>query len=541
MLGPEGSIRKKQYIDEIVKDAFIGGQGPKASSRSHEARQELDRIAQMVDQCLQKSLENRTRSKLASHRNSRSPSPLRSSLKTSRSPRSHRSHRGYLPYENIEVKPYPTPELPVHVLTSSRYFSPEKRVEQQRYSPKSTIYLPTKESQIPTARLTTQELLRSADRQGSPGRLDSDRLDSLSKRSRIPREVNPIEFDYTKIPYNKPLLDSIVDRAIQKAREARSRSPLNVPRKPPLSNTIERRYEPLPVRTRSPEREEPLARSNIRDSKIQERPRVEYDNFTSPTTRYRTPPRSRRSGGDDEEEFDFRANSSKTKESETKKLSPMKAQEELTLLKALEEIMAVDRAVEDVRERLALQSDYTPLLVYHNLLDPDTTNKCDMLKFEEVLATTKLQLSRSELQAVFKRFDQDGDGTISEKDFEEMIYPKDRTLTKRVGRREDTKELSQRTLELVNNFFKAVIESERKVEEIRGRLSKRSLFEIEEAFKALDTKNKGFISADDFQELFYKHYITVTAKQLENLIHRYDTDFDGKITLKDLREGLLPQ
>eukprot|EP00331_Platyophrya_macrostoma_P003972 CAMPEP_0176413816 /NCGR_PEP_ID=MMETSP0127-20121128/4908_1 /TAXON_ID=938130 /ORGANISM="Platyophrya macrostoma, Strain WH" /LENGTH=690 /DNA_ID=CAMNT_0017793637 /DNA_START=31 /DNA_END=2104 /DNA_ORIENTATION=- len=441
---PESETRHRQHTDELIKQILLKrAESPVSSPRS---RVNMDRINEMVDNCLKKSIENRIRSIHGS--------PAR--------PRSRDSHH-------------------------------------ERYA---TIYDDDK-----------------GRRPGSPSR--STGFDS-TKFSRTGD-------NYGREKIAQRDIDDLVDRALRKSRELRSRS------------ASPKRYEP--------ERKYPVSDSKYRDDR--------YSKPAEPITRtsdikaeeanqangdnYQTPKKDAQAEVSGTEQKNAENSEQKSIDLQSQmKLTPMKGQEEHILVKAIQEIIQLDQAIEDLRENLVHQRDFTPLLAYHTFFDQESANSCSMRKLIEVLTAAKAQLSEKDHQLIFQRFDRDQDGNLSEKDFEEVVYPKDRKLAKELASRAIGAELSAETKELVNEFLRQVVATEKKIEEIRKRLSKRSLFDIEEAFRVLDSNQEGAITEEGFQILLEKYNVNASNKQLENLIQRFDNDFDGKINLNEFYRGLVP-
>ena len=408
---------------------------------------------------------------------------------------------------------------------------------------------------------------RSASKRSSPGRYRDDephaqrysaRYDETVKKPiaraplsqyttperRYPRRTyddEHIDFDFTKIPYNKPLLDIIVDKTIRRSQEARSRSASperyeterKIPSGDNADNKAPTKIDPELSKSQEPPQSQEEAVQSPEKAKQDEEGKVIGSTQDLQTEKK----------GLEEEKQETKDEPGDLKLPDLRdqmKLSPMKGQEEYALVKALQEIIDLDQVVENIRDNLVQQDDFDPVLAYQTLLDPKGTNRSDMWKLGEVLSSAKIQVSSRELRLVFERLDKDNDGIISEKDFEEIIYPKERKLANELVQRANKTELSAKTKELLDEFFRQLVQTEKEVEDVRKRLSKRSLFDLEEAFKVLDSANQGAITEEGFQALLEKYKISVSARQLENLLHRFDADFDGKVSIREFYNEMAP-
>jgi len=72
-------------------------------------------------------------------------------------------------------------------------------------------------------------------------------------------------------------------------------------------------------------------------------------------------------------------------------------------------------------------------------------------------------------------------------------------------------------------------------------LNRRPLFNVYEAFKALDKNDIGSFSIDEFKELLLDHGIYATSNDLLNLVHRYDKNQDGKVTYSEFVSEITPK
>jgi len=72
-------------------------------------------------------------------------------------------------------------------------------------------------------------------------------------------------------------------------------------------------------------------------------------------------------------------------------------------------------------------------------------------------------------------------------------------------------------------------------------LNRRPLFNVYEAFKALDKNEIGSVSIDEFKELLLDHGIYASSKDLLNLVQRFDKNQDGKVTYSEFVQEITPK
>jgi len=67
------------------------------------------------------------------------------------------------------------------------------------------------------------------------------------------------------------------------------------------------------------------------------------------------------------------------------------------------------------------------------------------------------------------------------------------------------------------------------------------LFNVYEAFKALDKNDIGYFSIDEFKELLSDHGIYATSKEAAALVDKFDKNQDGKITYSEFVQEMTPK
>jgi len=86
-----------------------------------------------------------------------------------------------------------------------------------------------------------------------------------------------------------------------------------------------------------------------------------------------------------------------------------------------------------------------------------------------------------------------------------------------------------------------VISNEASSESIRQRLNRRPLFNLWEAFKALDRDNNGFISSFEFKNMLIDNGFFPSQKEISSLVDRYDKNQDGKVSYSEFIQEITPK
>lgn len=87
------------------------------------------------------------------------------------------------------------------------------------------------------------------------------------------------------------------------------------------------------------------------------------------------------------------------------------------------------------------------------------------------------------------------------------------------------------------------MDNEVQAESIRQRLSRRPLFNLFDAFRALDKDELGYIGIEDLKEILVDYGIFASTKDLSILVERFKggNTFDGKISYSDFVKELSPK
>eukprot|EP01015_Nassula_variabilis_P015847 TRINITY_DN2381_c0_g1_i10.p1 TRINITY_DN2381_c0_g1~~TRINITY_DN2381_c0_g1_i10.p1 ORF type:complete len:143 (+),score=76.05 TRINITY_DN2381_c0_g1_i10:43-471(+) len=91
--------------------------------------------------------------------------------------------------------------------------------------------------------------------------------------------------------------------------------------------------------------------------------------------------------------------------------------------------------------------------------------------------------------------------------------------------------LSPETEKNLMKVLRLVLNAEVEGEYLRQRLSKRRLFSVHEAFRAIDRNEKGFITSEQFRKLLEDYGIFTSTKDIQHLMQRFDKDKDGSCLL----------
>jgi Ca2+-binding EF-hand superfamily protein len=286
----------------------------------------------------------------------------------------------------------------------------------------------------------------------------------------------------------------------------------------------------------SPSRTSPIKRTLLEDNTL------EIKDLDMPLSRsmYQTP--TKRSVLD--------RSMSPTRMSASKKImgSPMKGNEEEHLAVGLKDQINNDRDLENLKNEMALKSDFN-LLDAFRFFDIQGKGYITRGELEDGMREFAVYPTTTELYLIMRKYDSDNDSLLKYTDFCEMATPKSteyaNILTKRVPTYADEDNLDlifgYDTKKSFGKLLSMIIQNEVNNEALRQKLNRRPLFNVYEAFKALDKNDMGFFSLDEFKELLMDHGIYASSKDLLNLVQRYDKNQDGKVTYSDFVQEITPK
>jgi Ca2+-binding EF-hand superfamily protein len=100
--------------------------------------------------------------------------------------------------------------------------------------------------------------------------------------------------------------------------------------------------------------------------------------------------------------------------------------------------------------------------------------------------------------------------------------------------------LSLETERRLSNFLISVIEGEKEIERNRIQLSENRDFEPSTAFRSIDRLSLGNISYLDIRDFLERNRIASASSELLPLIKQYDSDQDGRLTINEFHQLVLP-
>lgn len=220
------------------------------------------------------------------------------------------------------------------------------------------------------------------------------------------------------------------------------------------------------------------------------------------------------------------------------KKSQLNFYNEQFLARAINQIVTLDKKLENLKNNLAICEDFTIIGAYKALIDNSGKGNGSKANFEENIRKLGVFFTQTELNTVFKRFDADGDGNISLREFENTMSPVSMSYTRLIRLRMEEQPISKSTLSQLIEFVKTIGSVEFALEDLRTRLSRR--VSLEDAFKALDNREKGFIDISEFKNLLARYRIYLESKDLQTVRNRLDLNEDGRITSEEFTKTMSP-
>jgi Ca2+-binding EF-hand superfamily protein len=229
-------------------------------------------------------------------------------------------------------------------------------------------------------------------------------------------------------------------------------------------------------------------------------------------------------------------------------VSPKKEIEEIELARALKEQIDLDRELENLKNDLALRSDFNNLDAFR-FFDVEARGYITKAELKDGMNQFDVFPTSNDLYLFMRKFDSDNDGVLRYAEFSEIFTPKQgeysSILNDRVPSYLDSSKLNyvftSETKYLMKKVLDSQLSNEAFSEDLRQKLSRRPLFNIYEAFKTLDRNDNGVIDEHEFRDLLIDHGIYASGKELSNLLKRYDRNNDGKISYYEFVQELTPK
>lgn len=103
------------------------------------------------------------------------------------------------------------------------------------------------------------------------------------------------------------------------------------------------------------------------------------------------------------------------------------------------------------------------------------------------------------------------------------------------------KKITIQTKQVLKVLFNSIFEAEKTIDNLKQELSKRSLFNIYDAFRTLDFNNDGQISSEELKEMFRCYGIYTCENDIYTLMERFDKDKDGTIKYAEFAKEMIPK
>ena len=247
--------------------------------------------------------------------------------------------------------------------------------------------------------------------------------------------------------------------------------------------------------------------------------------------------------------------------------------EEAFLVGCLADIISLEQEVESLKIALSLRSDFN-LIDAFSLLDPSCRSEVTASELQEQLHSLGVELSDHELRLLFARYAENPD-LLTYSKFSDIFLPCDEFYCRQlIGKRLTFKDTTQgkkegcevhsaqwladlscfdsETLDLFASVWHALVKLERATESIRRKLVGRPAFDLEQAFKSLDSDSDGFITVKDVSALrsdsvqiadMMAEYglQSVAAADIELLVRRLlKGSPEGRVDLRNFRQSMTP-
>jgi Ca2+-binding EF-hand superfamily protein len=229
--------------------------------------------------------------------------------------------------------------------------------------------------------------------------------------------------------------------------------------------------------------------------------------------------------------------------------SPMRVDDESELVRGFKEQISLENELEDAKNRLALQPDFN-LPDAFDLLDRHMFASLSSTELSDSLAANGVYTISEDVFLFVKRYDRNSDGRLNYAEFSDAFMPKSASIATTLQLRRAhysilraprSEYFSSYTRELFFKTLRVHFSVESSAENLRRRLLRRPGFNASDAFAAVDTDRKGYITRDEFRRILREYAFFPTETEVQWLVDRYDRDRDGRVTYSEFAEEILPK
>ena len=215
----------------------------------------------------------------------------------------------------------------------------------------------------------------------------------------------------------------------------------------------------------------------------------------------------------------------------------------IDILKMFQKILGNYAKIERKRINLSLRFDFCMLDLFRIIAAPkiEHVNSGDFLKLMTDLRMEGVTTRHAEM--LMRMFSKNGTGYLAYDEFKEVFSPFDYEYKKPFLKRipqgyGHLNNYTLNTLRLIRGVLKELVRTEVELDFYRKKIFSVNMVNI---FNTLDLRMNGFITIDDLDDLYSHFGIRVPKKVLSGIMRLIDTDFDGKVTMDEFIEYLVPK
>jgi Ca2+-binding EF-hand superfamily protein len=219
-------------------------------------------------------------------------------------------------------------------------------------------------------------------------------------------------------------------------------------------------------------------------------------------------------------------------------LKPSKSSK-ISLKKLIKGFIHQEKVLETSRREISFRVDFSIGAVFKSF-DRKHKKILSELDMEKGLKDFGIRTSANNIFLIFRHFDSNEDGFLSNEDFEDMLVSTSKTHQLLVKYRDPHVPLSVETKAMLTQIFLLIIELEHYAENLRREVVNTNS-NLNDLFQVLDVEAKGSVSVNDFRELLKKYSIQPTINDLKSLVKRFDLNKDGKVSYSEFINQVIPK
>lgn len=220
------------------------------------------------------------------------------------------------------------------------------------------------------------------------------------------------------------------------------------------------------------------------------------------------------------------------------------------MISGLKEVVNVERELETAKTTLAMKSDFN-LYDTFRVFDQNNNGWISAFELRDGFNAMGVYPTQDEMELFVTRYDKNGDRRLTFNELSEAFLTLDAYYSSMVNRRHSNDHrrpfykredcFYPATVADFRNLCRVHFRTENASESVRQRLQRNPCFNVYEAFNSLDLNDSGSVSKEEFRRMIESRGFYVTAKEVDQLVDKIDTNKNGRVSFAEFSKEMRPR